>query len=317
MVLSKEGAGAFNREIIRWGVDGKRFTISDGTNTLTGNYKVSGYILTIAYPEGDAIWVRKDKAEGFKKKIAAEERKEAERSRVADNRSADNVAREVSGGGGQDADILTDSRDGQVYRTVKMPDGKTWMAQNLNFKTGSGSWCYDDNADNCKRYGRLYDWRTAKKACPAGWHLPDTAECYRLMQNIGGKQERICDADVCVTWFKNTDKKLKSKIGWNTNQQGKIGTGTDDYGFSALPGGLRSSEISFRDAGDDGYWWTASDLHVVIEDINSDGDLIDIAASGNNGARVQNIKSHSDDGFVYTIDILKTEGLSVRCVKDE
>jgi hypothetical protein len=48
---------------------------------------------------------------------------------------------------------FTDTRDGQTYKTVKMPDGKTWMAENLNYQTKGGSWCYENSADSCKKYG--------------------------------------------------------------------------------------------------------------------------------------------------------------------
>jgi hypothetical protein len=60
-----------------------------------------------------------------------------------------------------------------------MPDGKVWMTENLNYQTAD-SWCYDDSAANCETYGRLYTWEAAKKACPAGYHLPSN-------QDWGGK----------------------------------------------------------------------------------------------------------------------------------
>ena len=37
------------------------------------------------------------------------------------------------------------------------------------------------------------------------------------------------------------------------------GNGTDDFGFSALPGGYRyDSDGTFYDAGLYGYWWSSS-----------------------------------------------------------
>lgn len=62
---------------------------------------------------------------------------------------------------------FTDARDGQAYKMVKI--GKqTWMEQNLNYAYGeptatedSSSFCYDNSADYCAIYGRLYLWSAA------------------------------------------------------------------------------------------------------------------------------------------------------------
>jgi uncharacterized protein (TIGR02145 family) len=52
----------------------------------------------------------------------------------------------------------------------------------------------------------------------------------------------------------NDSKKLKAKSGWNSN-----GNGTDEFGFSALPGGYGGSGGSFLDVGGRGYWWSANE----------------------------------------------------------
>jgi len=47
-------------------------------------------------------------------------------------------------------------------------------------------------------------------------------------------------------------KKLRAKDGWN-------GNGTDDFGFSALPGGCRGNGGDFGNIGDNGHWWSATE----------------------------------------------------------
>ena len=117
---------------------------------------------------------------------------------------------------------MTDARDGQTYRTVKIGD-QVWMAENLNYKTEK-SFCAKDSAGNCKKYGQYYEWNDAMRACPDGWHLPTLAEFKTLVDAMG---------DSLVA-----GKMLKAISSWLDD-----GNGTDDYGFSALAaGGCSSSE---------------------------------------------------------------------------
>ena len=124
-------------------------------------------------------------------------------------------------------------------RTVTI-GGSTWMAENLNRATANSK-CYDNDASNCAKYGRLYTWAAAKSACPAGWHLPSDAEWTELTDAVGGAL--------------TAGTKLKATSGWNDD-----GNGTDQYGFSALPGGYGSSGGNFYDAGYRGYWWSATEV---------------------------------------------------------
>ena len=128
---------------------------------------------------------------------------------------------------------LTDTRDGKVYRTVKIGD-QVWMAENLNFETDS-SYCYNDSAEYCAKYGRLYVWTAAMDACPSGWHLPDTAEWKTLLAAVGGDS-------IAGT-------KLKSTSGWNSD-----GNGTDDFGFTVLPAGGWGSK---NFVGEAAVFWTS------------------------------------------------------------
>jgi len=147
--------------------------------------------------------------------------------------------------------------EGQSYNAVLI-GAQTWMAENLNYDV-EGSKCYDNSESNCTIYGRLYDWATAmnlasdcnsssgcsiqtkhRGICPFGWHLPGDVEWLALTSYVGSTSA--------------TGTKLKTASGWNNN-----GNGTDDYGFSALPGGGGGSDGNFGDVGDNGYWWSASE----------------------------------------------------------
>ena len=153
---------------------------------------------------------------------------------------------------------LADSRDGKTYKTVVI-GGKTWMAENLNYQTASGSWCYENNNSNCEKYGRLYDWKTARTVCPAGWHLPSRNDWDDLGRAAGGERY-LREDDGTIDW-QGASRKLKARSGWNSHNRtdGSGGNGTDDYGFSALPGGQRGSGGGFGNAGYNGYWWTATE----------------------------------------------------------
>ena len=183
--------------------------------------------------------------------------------------SAQVTALETNGEG----DVLRDG-DGNVYKTVKI--GKqVWMAQNLNVKT-SDSWCYDDEESNCKKYGRLYSWSAAKKACPAGWHLPSKSEFETLFGTVGGKSK--------------AGKMLKSKTGWNSS-----GNGTDAYSFAALPAGYRGDNESSYAEGNNAFFWSSTE---------------------NGGEDAYNLDFSYSDGKAGLAGNDKILGLSVRCVKD-
>jgi len=133
---------------------------------------------------------------------------------------------------------FTDPRDNKTYKTVKIGT-QIWMAENLAYEC-KGSKFYDNNPANCKKYGRLYNWETAKKACPAGWHLPTEDEWDILMATVGGE--------------KTAGKHLKAVNGWNYS-----GNGDDAFGFSAFPSGYGGSDGSFGDVGECGFWWSATE----------------------------------------------------------
>jgi uncharacterized protein (TIGR02145 family) len=144
-----------------------------------------------------------------------------------------------------------DSRDGKAYKTVNIGK-RVWMAENLNYEA-EGSRCYNDSAAYCKKYGRLYDWETAIKACPAGWHLPSNEEWDRLFYFAGGVSGKKSPYKSMAA-----GKYLKAKSGWNDYER-KSGNGDDRFGFSALPGGNGNPDGTFLNVGDFGSWWCGSE----------------------------------------------------------
>ena len=131
-----------------------------------------------------------------------------------------------------------DPRDGQVYKTVKLKDGKVWLAQNLSFDIGDSCWLYKNDANKEKKYGRLYTWEAAKKACPTGWHLPSDEEWRAMAKHYGGHRGDAEDG---------------GKAAYKALIEG------GDSGFSALLGGYRSSDGLFLNLGVYGYYWSSTE----------------------------------------------------------
>ena len=207
-------------------------------------------------------------------------------------------------------DSMTDSRDGQIYKTVKIGD-QIWMAENLNYadsvKTPSlmgKNWCYANKAENCAVTGRLYTWTaaidsvklatdadnpqdcgsgkectlpdTVQGICPPGWHLPEKKEWDTLLTKVGGEATAL--------------KVLKSQTGWFHD-----GNGSDDVGFSALPAGDRINNGNFFDIGKLAGFWSASETDYNYAKALDLGYCSNYAALG-----------------YYN----KSFGFSVRCLKD-
>lgn len=200
-------------------------------------------------------------------------------------------------------DWFNDDRDGQRYRRVQIGN-QVWMAENLKYvpagKDGNGAWCYNNSVDSCQKYGRLYNWTTAMAGansshavpsgvqgiCPIGWHLPSDEEWEILPLFIA------------------TNTGLNGQVGEHWSQIGKLlkansaswieNTGTDQFGFSALPAGAYNSGNSF-DLGTWAFFWSST------------------AASSNSSYDRQIDKGN--DAF-YKLANPKTSGFSVRCVQD-
>jgi uncharacterized protein (TIGR02145 family) len=153
--------------------------------------------------------------------------------------------------------------DGNVYKTIQI-GSQVWMAENLKVSrfrnkkaipnitdnaewasTTQPAWCNMNNsASDGATYGKLYNWYAvmdSRGLAPKGWHIPSKTEWEQLMTYLGG-------LDLAGT-------KIKSDTGWDyqgteyTNFIGPGLNGTNESGFSALPGGYRNEWVN------DGTYW--------------------------------------------------------------
>lgn len=167
--------------------------------------------------------------------------------------------------------VMTDLRDGQVYKTVTIKD-QTWMLQNLNYGPVEGSSCYDDDESNCSKYGRLYTWGAAMDSaktccgygkrcemkvdvqgiCPDGWHLPSKKD-FELL--IGAVKE------INYYWFWNLLHLLSNSFS---------GVKMDGFRYAGYASFFYSSTES-DDEGRKAYYFgvTKDDWEGVVHNINS------------------------------------------------
>ena len=211
--------------------------------------------------------------------------------------------------------FFEDSRDGRVYRTVQIGT-QTWMAENLNYAymPDTSSFCYNNSADSCAKYGRLYTWAAAmdsaarfsdngndcgygktcfptypvRGACPEGWHLPDTTEWNVLEKFVadflfGGNADSVGYA-------------LKSASGWN-DYEGVSGNGSDIFGFGALPAGYPYEAGTFDGVLEYAFFWSSTGFD----------------ADPAFGLRP---RLRYDTTDLLTFIAFKDHAMSVRCVKD-
>jgi uncharacterized protein (TIGR02145 family) len=172
---------------------------------------------------------------------------------------------------------FTDPRDGKIYMTVKIGN-QTWMAENLAYSCVNGCWTNKDKENSINTNGYLYNWETAKRVCPAGWHIPSDAEWTILINYLGG--DSIAGG------------KLKSTTGWKSPNTGA----TNEIGFTALPGGCRyflAGEGQY--VSDIGQWWSSTE-------------------AGDYDAWIRSIDYN--DSIVRRTYANKPILISVRCIKD-
>ncbi|MCX6258095.1 MAG: hypothetical protein NTW49_09420 [Bacteroidia bacterium] len=214
--------------------------------------------------------------------------------------------------------------DGNTYYTVQIGT-QCWMKENLKTThyadgtalvdgTGAGNisgnntakywFVYDNNISNKATYGLLYTWAAAMNGaassslnpsgvqgiCPAGWHLPGDSEWKQLEMFLG-----MNESQANATGWRGTDEGGKLKVTGTMNWVNPNTGASNSSGFTALPGGYRYDAGVFSNIGNDGYFWSATEVNTSY---SWDHFL------GYNTAQV-----NRDDGT-------KSSGFSVRCTKD-
>ena len=138
----------------------------------------------------------------------------------------------------EDRMMLTDPRDGKGYK-VELRDNKLWMVTNLKFSLTSAKQCLLEDTTYCKKFGRFYSFNDAKKACPAGWHLPDDGE-WRDYQKDRSKLnwdnlgrggckdwDGYCNSDLTGHYWSSTSIMKNTGRSWEFRRQAKSIDRTD------------------------------------------------------------------------------------------
>ncbi len=158
--------------------------------------------------------------------------------------------------------------DGNAYKTIKIGD-QIWMAENLKtskYNDGTeipnviddeewetlteGAYTYyNKDANHNATYGKLYNWHAVNtgKLCPQGWHIPTDAEWTQLINYLG--------EDEAGQKMKSTGNSTDGTGLWDKD----LGyEGTNESGFSGLPGGHRYGDGSYG-MGAYGGWWSSTE----------------------------------------------------------
>jgi uncharacterized protein (TIGR02145 family) len=202
-------------------------------------------------------------------------------------------------------------RNGDPIPVVKTAEA--WEKAGVNHQPAC---CYyENNAEYGKTYGVLYNWYAVndpRGLAPEGWHLPTDAEWTTLVSYLGNDKtagakmkstsgwksyEGEAECANCKSWTPeqkagqtcnvcNDSRKSKSQI---------TGNGTNLYGFSGLPGGVRGANGSFLNVGCLGYFWSSTEY-----------------STGSALYRYLNYDYGSIPRYAYN----KASGFSVRCLRD-
>jgi uncharacterized protein (TIGR02145 family) len=200
--------------------------------------------------------------------------------------------------------------EGNVYKTIQI-GSQTWMAENLrttSYNNGdligttspatldiSGEtdakyqWAYDGNECSVDIFGRLYTFYAitdARGVCPTGWHVPGYEEWVILVSPYGTGGIDFHGAELMES----------ETTHWNRTDI----TGTNETGFTALPGGYRLQNGTFKGMTSSGEYWTST----TYWQFSMPPLYVPIPWSPNYGITPSS-----------TFEV-EQDGLSVRCIKD-
>lgn len=234
---------------------------------------------------------------------------------------------------GEELDLRTTPRpvadlDGNLYQTVEMGN-QVWMAENLKVINNSdgeaiplvegvseweglgaadAAYCwYDNDLTNGAAYGALYTWNAAMNGeassnsnpsgvqgvCPDGWHLPSDSEWKELEMYLG-----MSMADADGAGYRGTDQGARFAADQDLWAGGylKDNPAFGSSGFLVLPGGGRRYNGSFGHLGDNANFWSATEFDTYT-------------AWGRH--------IYSAYSTVHRYNDVKSDGFSVRCVRDD
>ncbi|MFZ4707458.1 MAG: FISUMP domain-containing protein [Bacteroidales bacterium] len=191
--------------------------------------------------------------------------------------------------------------EGKTYHNIQIGN-QCWLKENLNVGTRVDNWqgqdwangtiekyCYNNLESNCDIYGGLYSWDEMMQnsvtpgvqgISPPGWHIPTYAEWTTMSTYLGGVNV--------------AGGKLK-EIGTNHWLNPNTGA-TNEFGFTALPGGYTYTMGLYDAMGVYGFWWTSSEY--------------------TNTSQAWHIEMDYSSPTIYYWWPIKGQCISVRCVRD-
>lgn len=187
---------------------------------------------------------------------------------------------------------MTKNLDVTTFRNGDpIPEAKTEEEWFLAGENGEPAWCYYDNDPaNGEKYGKLYNWYAVndpRGLAPVGYHVPSDTDWTDLIAFLGGEDL--------------AGSKMKTPLGWGDNspETNDPWDGTNESGFSALPGGSRTAVGFFSILGGGGIWWSSTE--------EEEGYI----------KSIKTLTIYSDFGLaILSYEGEKNVGLSVRCLKD-